>query len=178
MGRVLLIILSLLSFGVALQAEEQERSLIDRLLRPDLSLVNVQQDKKFVPAKPISLDKTFEPKSLSAPQYLATKEFFGIPVFFARTLDSKKFAGSNLLMEAAASLPQTYAQAVAPGEKSSLTKSAPDSDKRRGTHAYADNRPFLGQGSREKFLSPADHPLSIEEVRELLNRGNAGTDSP
>ena len=35
---------------------------------------------------------------------------------------------------------------------------------------YADNRPFLGEGTRQEILSQEDKPLTIDEVRELLNK--------
>ena len=38
------------------------------------------------------------------------------------------------------------------------------------SHSFAGNRPFLGQGKSQKALSAQDRPLTIEQVRELLNK--------
>jgi hypothetical protein len=38
------------------------------------------------------------------------------------------------------------------------------------TSDFAGKRPFLGQGKSQKALSQQDQPLSIEQVRELLNK--------
>ena len=36
--------------------------------------------------------------------------------------------------------------------------------------AFAGERPFLAEGKSQKWLHAQDHPLSIDEVRELLNK--------
>ena len=35
---------------------------------------------------------------------------------------------------------------------------------------FAGNRPFLGRGKSQKALNAQDTPLTIEQVRELLNK--------
>ena len=52
------------------------------------------------------------------------------------------------------------------------TQVAPESTTSTTTpvREYAGNRPFLGQGKSQKSLSAQNPPLTIEQVRELLNK--------
>jgi len=176
--RALLMMIGLTIFAGLLHAQEQEGRLVDRLLRPDLSLVNPQQNKKFVAAEGTSVEKKFEVKSYSATKERPTNSFFGIPDFLARTFGTKKFAQSDSAANAASSTAPTYVHTEAPTKKSALIKKSSQADKVTDTRDYPDNRPFLGKGTRQKILSQQDHPLSIDEVRELLNRDKPPTDSP
>jgi hypothetical protein len=49
-------------------------------------------------------------------------------------------------------------------------RSSSDATKIAQVREYADQRPFRGKGTRQKILSQQDKPLTIDEVRELLNR--------
>ena len=46
----------------------------------------------------------------------------------------------------------------------------PQSDKKVPSRAYAENRPFLDQGKSQKSLNRQNAPLTIDQVRELLNK--------
>src|SRR6266540_4086939 len=59
----------------------------------------------------------------------------------------------------------SYANQTARG-----VRDAPQSDKRVATRAYAENRPFLDEGKSQKSLNRQNAPLTIEQVRELLNK--------
>jgi len=50
------------------------------------------------------------------------------------------------------------------------TRVAPESNATVPTLAYSGNRPFLDQGKSQKALHAQDRPLTIEQVRELLNK--------
>ena len=47
---------------------------------------------------------------------------------------------------------------------------APESGRSVAVGSFAGNRPFLGRGKSQKALSARDTPLTIEQVRELLNK--------
>jgi hypothetical protein len=51
-----------------------------------------------------------------------------------------------------------------------LVRNASDSDKKNSVAAFSGNRPFLDKGKSQKALSQHDTPLTIEQVRELLNK--------
>ena len=63
-----------------------------------------------------------------------------------------------------------------PPTRTSQTKQARDispsaySTKKYATRDFAGNRPFLGQGKSQKALHAQERPLTIDEVRELLNK--------
>ena len=173
-----MVIFGLTTFVGLLHAQEQEVGLVDRLLRPDLSLTNSQQNKEFVAAEGTSIDKKFESKSYSAIQERPTVSFFGIPDFFARAFGTKKFARGDSAANAATNASPAYAQTAALTKKSTLVKKAPEANRVANTRNYPDIRPFLDKGTRQEILSQLDHPLSIEQVRELLNRDKSATDSP
>lgn len=105
------------------------------------------------------------------------KGFAGIRSFFAKNFGTKKFCHGDLVANAASSGAPSYAHMVARTKESSLVRKAPEADKVVQTRDYPDSRPFLGQGTRQKILSQQDHPLSIEEVRELLNKDRSPPDS-
>jgi hypothetical protein len=44
------------------------------------------------------------------------------------------------------------------------------STKHYATRDFAGNRPFLAQGKSQKSLHAHDQPLTIDEVRQLLNK--------
>jgi hypothetical protein len=49
-------------------------------------------------------------------------------------------------------------------------RAARESDKAVEVSNYRDTRPFLGHGKSQKSLSAQDRPLTIDQVRELLNK--------
>ena len=55
---------------------------------------------------------------------------------------------------------------------SSVTKlrNAPDGQKAKDSRTFADQRPFLDRGKSQKSLDRQNPPLTIEQVRELLNK--------
>jgi hypothetical protein len=56
-------------------------------------------------------------------------------------------------------------------QKSSFAAAAHDAKKKVNTGEYPESqRPFLAKGSRQKILSRQNHSMTIEEVRELLNK--------
>jgi len=50
------------------------------------------------------------------------------------------------------------------------TRVAPENGSSLPVAPFAGNRPFLGQGKSQKALSAQDTPLTLEQVRELLNK--------
>jgi hypothetical protein len=47
---------------------------------------------------------------------------------------------------------------------------ARDSQKTLSSHGFANERPFLDRGKSQKSLDRQNPPLTIEQVRELLNK--------
>jgi len=143
---------------------------MDRIMRPDMSLSNSAQNKKFVAAEGTSIDRKFETKSFYSGQEHSTTPFAGIRNFFARTFGAKRFPHDQ--NAAVGETKSVYANRQAQTKTSSLIRTAPEQNQNAETHDYADNRPFLGKGTRQEILSKQNHPLTIDEVRELLNKND------
>ena len=157
--------------AASLRAQEQENKLIDRIMRPDMSLSNSAQNKKFVAAEGTSVDRKFETKSFYAGSEHSARPFAGIRNFLARTFGAKRFSHDQTAAIAdTASTASTYADRQASTKTSSQVRTAPEQSQTAETRTYADNRPFLGKGTRQEMLSKQNHPLTIDEVRELLNK--------
>ena len=55
-------------------------------------------------------------------------------------------------------------------KQSNLVRTSSEAEKLVLLHEYPDTRPFLAKGTRQEVLSQQDRPLTIDEVRELLNK--------
>jgi len=167
--RSICVVVSLTIFVASVRAQEQERKLIDRLLRPDTSLVNSAQDKKFVAADGTPFDKKFDTKVFYTGEQHSTKSFLGLREFFARKFGAKKSSQSEMV--AVTPSESRYARTQFATSRSSFVATARDAEKKVKAGEYAEShRPFLAKGARQRMLSQQDHSLTIDEVRELLNR--------
>lgn len=163
--------LSLLLLGNA-RAQQQEDKLIDRILRPNLSLSNPAQDKKFEGTGTTSINKTFVAKSFSSDNARLTKEFAGSKSFTSREFAAQKFSRSEKAALAKANAEAAFARVQFQTEESSLVRNSSAQGKAVKTSDYPDERPFRGKGTRQDILSKQNQPLTIEQVRDLLNKGN------
>jgi hypothetical protein len=167
--RSICVIVCLTTFVGTVRVQEQERKLIDRLLRPDMSLVNSAQDKKFVATGNSPLDKKFDTKVFDPGEQHSTKSFLGIREFFARKFEMKKSSQSETV--AVTHRESRYAGTQFATGKSSFGETARAPENKVKTREYVEShRPFLAKGTRQRMLSQQDHSLTIDEVRELLNR--------
>ena len=149
-------------------AQDQEKKLVDRLLKPDMALQNEAQNKKFVGDGSTSMNKrasvgTFFFRQKSNSKSFGTKDF-STTQFYSQTYQSKRAYGVSS-QQALANSKASYANQTARG-----VGSAPQSGKKVSSHGYGGNRPFLGQGTNQKSLNKKNDPLTIEQVRELLNK--------
>ncbi len=168
--RAFFLFLSLATCLASAQAQEQESKLADRLLRPDMSLANSAQDKKFTAVGGTSIDKKFVAKSFYSGDERTTKTFWGLRSFFSKGFATGKFSRAEAAANARANAEIAYASTEFPTRKSALVRSSAEEGKVARVREYADSRPFLGKGTRQKNLSQEDKPLTIDEVRELLNK--------
>ena len=153
------------------RAQEQENNLVNRLLRPDTSLSNSAQNKKFTAVEGTSVDKKFGAKEFYSGDARPTKSFWGAKSFLSKTFGTGKYARAEAAANAKANAELAYASREFETKKSSLASSSPFAGKSAKTRDYADNLTFLGEGTRQKQLSQQDHPMTIDEVRDLLNKG-------
>jgi hypothetical protein len=156
--------------AASLQAQEQENKLIDRIMRPNMDLANPAQHKKFIAVEGTSVDKKFEAKQFqSAERLTPNKSFWGARSFLSKAFGTGKFARAEAAANAKANADLAYASTQFQDRKSSLVRSSAESHKTVQAHRYANSRPFLAKGTRQKQLSTQNRPMTIDEVRELLN---------
>ena len=159
-----------LTLGVlgSAHAQDQERKLIDRLLKPDMSLQNSVQTKQFV-ARGSTTTKEAPTKEFYVRQRPREKGFFGR---LFRTKDFNAKGSRYQEMQASLATRTKIAKADLPYRAAAYrgVDVARESDKAAATSEFTGTRPFLIQGKSQKALSQQDRPLSIDEVRELLNK--------
>jgi hypothetical protein len=147
-------------------AQDQEHKLVDRLLRPNTELQSSSQNKKFLADKK-SVDKratvaTFYVQDKPGPKiFAATRSFASQPV----STRSYKASALNISSQnPMANAQRTYATTT------TTTRDLPSAGKTSSTRDYSGNRPFLNEGKSQKALSQQKQSLTIEQVRELLNK--------
>ncbi|HEY6153105.1 MAG TPA: hypothetical protein VIW07_05135 [Candidatus Udaeobacter sp.] len=143
---------------------------MDRLLKPDMTLQNDAQNKKFVGDGSASVNKRAHVAAFFVHQKPSSKSFsgtrdFSTTQFYSQTYHGKRTAYEVSSQQTLANSKATYASQTARG-----VHDASQSGKKVGSHAYGGNRPFLGQGTNQKSLNKKNEPLTIEQVRELLNK--------
>jgi hypothetical protein len=152
--------------------QEQERRLMDRLLKPDASLANPAQNKKFTGERTASFDKPAQTKSFYSSQKPTVKTSSSDT---ERTFTPQQFAArhfragdSSAYIAARSGLKNDTVFATSAAQAG--TRVAPESNETNPVRAYAGNRPFLDKGKSAKSLQAQNKPLTIEQVRELLNK--------
>ena len=150
-------------------AQEQEKKLLDRLLKPNTSLQNTSQGKEFV-AGGATITKKAPTKSFYVRERNGEKGFWN-----TRQVSSKEFATeSSRFGYAKADLTtrSKIAKVDVPYATSGYNgvREAVDARKSVSTANYVENRAFLVRGKSQKSLSAQDRPLTIDQVRELLNK--------
>ena len=161
---VCLVLLALVSYA---HAQDQESKLVDRLLRPNTTLGNNAQNKQFV-ADGASINKKASVGTFYVQKKSNSKSFSGTRDFSTRQFNSQSFAGTR----SASGTPKAFAssRSAYPTRTVSGPRDAPQSDKKVPSRSYTENRPFLDQGKSQKSLNRQNPPLTIEQVRELLNK--------
>ena len=90
---------------------------------------------------------------------------FSTTQFYSQTYRGGRTAHEVSSQQTVANSKATYANQTARG-----VRNAPQSGKKVASREYAGNRPFLDEGTRQKSLNRKNEPLTIEQVRELLNK--------
>jgi hypothetical protein len=168
-GNLLAISVLILTALSCLRAQDQERKLVDRLLRPDMTLQNSEQKKKFI-ADGTSINKKASVGTFYVQKKSNSKTFSGTREFSARQFNSRPFHGSRGALENSSQPAVGNSRRAYPTQTARGPRDAPQSDKKITSRAYAGNRPFLDQGKSQKSLNRQNAPLTIEQVRELLNK--------
>ena len=152
-------------------AQEQEHRLMDRLLKPDASLANPAQNKKFSDKRMPAVDKPAHTKSFSSSQATVAKTFSDERTFTPKQFAARHFrAGDSSAYISSRAQPTKLDTMIATQAATAGTRVAPESGETSPVREYAGNRPFLDKGKSAKSLQAQNKPLTIEQVRELLNK--------
>jgi hypothetical protein len=157
------IILSLLAVlftaSMTFGQEQDRKKLIDRLFQPNLSLVNPAQGQDFntpatFPTPQISAKSFHPPGSRSLRPFLVQPNF-----------TTTQFATSRFLVKS-----ERVKTTILRTTTSPSSSVASENDKAFRVMTFPGSRSFSDQGSNQKRLSAQERPLTIEQVRKLLNR--------
>ena len=152
-------------------AQNQERRLIDRLLKPDLELANPAQNKKFSAKRSTSFDMPARTATFYSARKHVTKTLGDQRSLTPREFAARHFrAGDSAAYISSRSQPPKSDTLIAPPAATAGTRVAPESNASAPVREYASTRPFLDKGKSQKSLHAQDKPLTIEQVRELLNK--------
>src|SRR5262252_5732745 len=126
-------------------AQDQEKKLVDRLLKPDMALQNDAQNKKFGGDGSASINKRANVGTFFIHQKTHSKDFggtrdFSTTQFYSQTYHGKRTAYETSSQQTLTNSKSTYASQTARG-----VHDASQSGKKVSSHGYAGNRPFLGQ---------------------------------
>jgi hypothetical protein len=169
--RTSLAVLALLTSALwCVRGQDQEKKLLDRLLKPDMTLQNDAQNKKFVGDHSASLAQSANVGTFYVHQKAHSKDFAGtrnLPTnqFDPKTSDNGRRAYQIPVYQGVRNSKSAYAGQTAPA-----VRALSQSQKKIDSRAYAGNRPFLDEGKSQKSLNRRNEPMTIEQVRELLNK--------
>jgi hypothetical protein len=171
MGRVLTACLLLAAFS-CVRGQDQERNLVDRLLKPDMSLQNTAQNKKFIAANGASINKN---KHATAGTFYVerksnSKRFFGARDFSTWQFNARSFHGSDNAANFSLQKKITDSKRSFSTQTARSLHDAHETGRTVDALIFAGSRPFLDQGKSQKALGRQNPPLTIEQVRELLNK--------
>ena len=166
--RALLAATLLFAFLGLLQAQDQEKKLVDRLLRPNTELKSAEEGKKFVSDR-ASPTKSAHVKSLYLSKKSNSKTFSNTRDFSAKDHHSWAYnatGSSSTSLSAGRVVPTSMYRTSAVDTSRAVT----DAGKTTIGNTYAGNRPYLKPGKSQKFLDRKNPPMTIDQVRELLNK--------
>jgi hypothetical protein len=161
--------MTLLASSPAIFAQEQEGKLVDRILKPNMSLVNPAQNKQFRTAG-ASIAKRAPSRSFDTANKSLAKSFAGERAFSAQQFTARPFQGGDAAANVSTRSTPTKTEIVYLASAADSTRVAPENGNSLAATPFPGNRPFLGRGKSQKALSARDTPLTIEQVRELLNK--------
>ena len=166
--RTLLYLALVAAMTITARAQQQEQKLLDRLLKPDMSLESNLQQKQFT-AGGATLDKKARTKSFYVRDRKAEKQFV-TGNFTTKEFGTKRsrYEQQEANVTSRTTIAKLETRYPAPGYGG--VRAARESDKTVEVSDYRDTRPFLVRGKSQKSLSAQDRPLTIDQVRELLNK--------
>jgi hypothetical protein len=135
-----------------------------------MTLQNDAQNKKFVGDGSASINKRAHVGSFYVHQKPSSKNFSGTRDFSTTQFYSQTYRGGRPAHEVSSQQRLTNSKAPYANQTARGVRDSSQSGKKVASRGYADNRPFLDEGKSQKSLNRQNEPLTIEQVRELLNK--------
>lgn len=168
--RTAAILFSVVIWASVASGQEQERKLVQRLLEPDMELKNDAQGKQFVADHGGPMNKQASVGSFYVQKKKNPRTFTGTRDVATGQFHGKNFRGSK---EAAAAKSEREIvnahRDIATGNVRDV-RPAHDTAKVVDGRDYSGKRQFLERGKSQKSLDRQNPPLTIDQVRELLNK--------
>ncbi len=142
---------------------------MNRILKPNMSLGNDAQNKKFTATDKASLDRHARVSTFYLQQKPGPGAYKNIPEYSTQHLPEKSYDQVKPVssLGAARSTDRTF---DTPSARVSVDLRDEHRTAASANSAFAGNRPFLGKGTRQKALDRKNKPMSIDDIRELLNK--------
>lgn len=141
---------------------------MDRLLKPDMALQNSQGEKQFI-ARGSTTTKQARTKDFHVPGRQFEKQFH-TSAFRTREFGTSRspYQNSQAYLPTRTHIAKTNVPYATAAYRHA--DAAREATKSVDTSEFSGTRPFLIEGKSQKALSQKDRPLTIDEVRELLNK--------
>ena len=162
----LLVLSAIAAIAASASAQEQEPKLIDRLLRPNMKLRSDEQNKKFS-GRSLSESKQVSVRDFYFRDHALAKNFTGSRDVATHSANTSSFrpARSTAFIESGHKLADSTFQTNR-SRASSLAYNTKKDSEQRGFRTAK----FEARGKSQKALSAQSHPMTIDEVRDLLNK--------
>lgn len=169
--RLLAILLLLASCGI-LRAQDQERKLVDRILRPDRTLASPMQNKAFSAGGAGGIDTSKD---------ASVKDFYFVQKFSAKAFDTKQYEAKNFWQgDFQFSTKTATVKTDSAAEKTYGTKAVPVKDAREaGKNFSAGGSTYATREAPQRNKASQNHldeiykgkgQMNIDQVRDLLNK--------
>src|SRR5439155_20305252 len=130
----------LVTFSFA-RAQDQESKLVERLLRPDMTLQNTTQNKKFI-ADGASINKKATVGTFYFQQKSNSRSFSNTHEFSARQFNSEAFQGTRAASGISSQQPIGNSQ-LSYSTRPARVRDAHDAANAATSRAFAENPPYL-----------------------------------
>jgi hypothetical protein len=134
-----------------------------------VTLQSREQNKKFI-ADGTSINKKANVGTFYVDKKSNSKSFHGTREHSTRQFDSQAFRGSRGTFQTPSGQTSVTSRAVYSTQVAPGVREDAQSRKKATSRSYVENRPFLDQGKSQKSLNQHNAPLTIDQVRELLNK--------
>ena len=148
-------------------AQQQEPSLVDRLLRPNLELHNHAQGKKFVASSAVVEHRGSVGTFLLQPNR-AEKSFVNTDALTTKEYPSRS-VGTELKISSTQNRTANIPEPIGTSSVRDI-HSANNPHNVTASRIFADQHQFREQGKSQKSLDRQNPPMTIDQVRDLLNK--------